>query len=403
MYKNAIRRCAYCGNEGQLTNEHVFPAFITKISAQKKLTYMNGINHYFIDQPTIKDVCKTCNCGVLSHLDNYGKSLSETYFLKTINNNIRFEYYYDILLRWLLKIIYNGSRAFNISYSSLIPYIPYIIGKSANYPYKNLFACIIKPSKYNGKIINPNTISISELLITDRSFYDIALSRSFTYNSYLFIIIGWNQEPSKLLESKLIKNLFTKLGAMNISKADNKVDLNFQNAKIDYMSNRIFQSQVNPIQINDIEQIKKKVPDFEVFKIIQQQASDYTYSKVVIVTYEISNKAIPILGFIKNKIHSDFIKKSLDLHFYNDAVEYNKAIIEITRNVVKTYINIYDSNYIGLPYNRDLGGLYQNNTNWNMWKDAILNNNNFVYIACYPENLDYNKMKIVSKIKAIIK
>ncbi len=63
-------------------------------------------------EPTIRDVCRACNSGPLSSLDAYVCSLYDRYFQILVRSGeIKFEYDFDLLLRWLLKIGYNTARA----------------------------------------------------------------------------------------------------------------------------------------------------------------------------------------------------------------------------------------------------------------------------------------------------
>jgi len=61
---------------------------------------------------TIADVCSACNSGFLSRLDAYGAMLWDKFFDLTPwpGKAIRFEYEFDLLVRWLLKLAYNVGR-----------------------------------------------------------------------------------------------------------------------------------------------------------------------------------------------------------------------------------------------------------------------------------------------------
>lgn len=64
-------------------------------------------------QPTIKDVCIDCNNGSLSKLDEYAVNLYDRYFHQLVEPGdlVTFEFDFDLLARWLLKIVYNHARA----------------------------------------------------------------------------------------------------------------------------------------------------------------------------------------------------------------------------------------------------------------------------------------------------
>jgi 5-methylcytosine-specific restriction endonuclease McrA len=70
------RQCAYCGSEGNLTREHLWPTSLHKrLSATNDVTqslfWLRRINAEIEGEPTIRDVCSACNNGPLSNLDAY--------------------------------------------------------------------------------------------------------------------------------------------------------------------------------------------------------------------------------------------------------------------------------------------------------------------------------------------
>lgn len=125
-----MKKCAYCGQQAELTKEHIWP---------KNLISRNGMTHAYNPkterihqgEPVIRDVCEPCNSIKLSQLDN---CLAEE-FEKTFSNivqrgsGIDFHYSYQLLLRIILKISYNSSRAANSpkSTSTLARFKTYIL------------------------------------------------------------------------------------------------------------------------------------------------------------------------------------------------------------------------------------------------------------------------------------
>lgn len=111
--KRANKACAFCFQYNKLTREHVWPKGILK----RLLTYnarFFGKTGKVIDRDhLIKDVCSKCNNGVLSELDEYGCLLFDRYFnsIAEPESQIRMEYDYDKLARWLAKIAYNTARS----------------------------------------------------------------------------------------------------------------------------------------------------------------------------------------------------------------------------------------------------------------------------------------------------
>jgi len=113
-------KCSYCAKlfdsgEHRKTAEHIFPRGIIQLFPEQNISFLVGKK--FIDNNglVIKDVCQKCNSFYLSYLDKYGKDLISTQFLLPIpteNMNDKFskEIDYHLVLRWLLKIIYNDRR-----------------------------------------------------------------------------------------------------------------------------------------------------------------------------------------------------------------------------------------------------------------------------------------------------
>ncbi|MEI8291646.1 MAG: hypothetical protein WCH99_19435 [Verrucomicrobiota bacterium] len=133
------RNCAYCGEaKGKLTREHIFPdALDIEYRKDGKGTkdpyWIERLEKKFvIGQPTIKDVCANCNNIVLSQLDTYGLSLYKKYFCKIAEKGQRidFEFDYDLLLRWILKLSYNSARVNNAGdLEQLRKYRSFILGR----------------------------------------------------------------------------------------------------------------------------------------------------------------------------------------------------------------------------------------------------------------------------------
>lgn len=107
------RRCAYCGESGPLTREHVVPDFLYRDHPDQKLGYNQNAKKFLTFEAIVRDVCSSCNSGVLSSLDAYGQEFvrenrCDRTFTKRPTLLIRYEH--ELLLRWLLKLSYNAVR-----------------------------------------------------------------------------------------------------------------------------------------------------------------------------------------------------------------------------------------------------------------------------------------------------
>lgn len=111
-----MKKCAYCGRQVALTKEHIWP---------KNLISRNEMTHAYNpkteklhqSEPVIRDVCEPCNGIKLSQLDNYLAEEFEKTFANIVQrgSGLEFKYSYQKLLRVILKISYNASRAANNS------------------------------------------------------------------------------------------------------------------------------------------------------------------------------------------------------------------------------------------------------------------------------------------------
>ena len=107
------RVCAYCGEGGVLTKEHVFPGCFQKTFKPITPTRTPDGEKAILSPLEIQDVCARCNNELLSPLDEYLCELNDLYFSKIVRpgDRVRFQYAWDFLLRMLPKIAYNVARA----------------------------------------------------------------------------------------------------------------------------------------------------------------------------------------------------------------------------------------------------------------------------------------------------
>ncbi|MCD6076076.1 MAG: hypothetical protein K0R89_14 [Ramlibacter sp.] len=125
--------CSYCGEAGRATREHVVPAFL--LAHQKSIGarpegWNDAARKVVQGDAVIRDVCAECNNGTLSRLDEYGKTLLTSAGVLTSNfvrRRVEFSYDYDLLLRWVLKIVYNSARASHSADDLYRAYLPYIL------------------------------------------------------------------------------------------------------------------------------------------------------------------------------------------------------------------------------------------------------------------------------------
>lgn len=126
--------CAYCKQPGTMTREHVWPASLHRrlLEANEQegnLFWLARLKKVIESEPKIRDVCASCNNGVLSDLDAYICSLFDAHFVNipARHEMVRFTFDYHLLKRWLLKLCYNSARIHTsldlFAFETLLPYI----------------------------------------------------------------------------------------------------------------------------------------------------------------------------------------------------------------------------------------------------------------------------------------
>lgn len=195
-----MKKCAYCGEIlgspwHVKTDEHIIPDSLLKLYPEQDISIHNTLR--FVDNrgQTISDVCSSCNNGVLSELDSYGKQFIESSFYIPY----KFSDYYspfditlnpELFVRWILKIAYNSLRCDKQDCCYINECIPYIMGKSSSYP-KNV-------SLFLGIHINLNPIPEECFAFTP---LQITYSPQFFLNSYMRVEKGEKLERFVLMKA----------------------------------------------------------------------------------------------------------------------------------------------------------------------------------------------------------
>ncbi len=148
--------CAYCGTTGKCTREHILPRFLydhVDVAALGGIDAWNESTQSRVGgQHAIKDVCPQCNNGPLSELDAYGKSFlrSNGLLAPLYVSSLTVEYDYHLLLRWLLKLVFNSARASSQADHPVAPLARYIAAGSGAPGSKHVFVLVelLKPYKH---------------------------------------------------------------------------------------------------------------------------------------------------------------------------------------------------------------------------------------------------------------
>lgn len=242
--------CAYCKKEKEakeITHEHIIPKGIIDLFPECDYVFdrrLEGTKVYK-GESKINDVCADCNNGQLSYLDNYGTQFIKKYFLKEYSKDeiLSIEYDYNLLSRWLLKIIFNTERSIKSQTLRDTLWfdenIDYILGIKSNPQYYiSIFSGIFVNTSpmplfwANDRqldiISNPVLLSQGLLMLTpgtddlrpyaeinknikDMKMENLYLKYIIRFGTGMFLILMWNKEANKeQTESyeKIINTLF---------------------------------------------------------------------------------------------------------------------------------------------------------------------------------------------------
>lgn len=204
-----MAKCTYCNQNATLTREHIIPKSIINLIEKDKQEpgqqFIAKSGGKYIDgESTIKDVCARCNNVVLGRLDAYASSEFAPQCIEFLeaNQTRKINYDYNLLARWLLKIAYNSSRAYQTDTELLRPYRGYIQGNNRTPSRLSLFALGIKPHTlnteqqirffekygYQEKTLYPDMFRISQILIPSQ-YASTCVTRGFFIRSVLILLL----------------------------------------------------------------------------------------------------------------------------------------------------------------------------------------------------------------------
>lgn len=214
---NVVKKiCAYCDSNSKLTREHIIPKWYLELHDIKKdKLYGENLRQKFIPSDLfIKDVCNDCNSGVLSILDTYAQNLYSSHLSKYADlfEDNKIVYDYDLLLRFLLKVSFNSSRANKSDYEILHLYRDYIMGEKRRPRNIFLFCEVLTPyfNFENPDSIESNTqFRISVFRIPNLEFHEWCL-RAVAIDNYVFYVVASDISSQKNL-SKQKKLIFERM------------------------------------------------------------------------------------------------------------------------------------------------------------------------------------------------
>jgi hypothetical protein len=251
-----MKVCAYCGKSAALTREHIWPDSLIE-RYKGMLTYSKKEQKLYKGDPTIKDVCAHCNNVILSKLDAYLLSLYDKHFERILQPGepASLSYDYEMLLRVLLKISYNSSRA-NASEKTIKThkaFAPFILNGGYCPPVQIRLQIVtasraINLNKDTEKLLEPRILRCAEIA------YDGQLSHRFSIRMvgincfWFFLIFPYKAEPHHKWD-ELTEGLNKWRMNMGIKLSPKNVDIAIPVNQTTYLHSALLSNLLNATQM----------------------------------------------------------------------------------------------------------------------------------------------------------
>lgn len=334
------KTCAYCNSNSKLTREHIIPKWYLELHDIKKdKLYGENIPQKFIASDLfIKDVCTDCNSGVLSTLDKYAQNLYFSYLSKYADlfDDNKIEYDYDLLMRFLLKVSFNSSRANKSDYEILHLYRDYIMGKKRRPRNILLFCELLTPYSYSETPENIESniqFRVSVFRIPNLEFHEWCF-RAVAIDNYIFYVVVSDISSQKNL-SKQKKVIFeymknsdsfgVALSVMGKSNL-NKPMYSSKDMLVSHIANNPMTYKVDSHSWIDLDEEKK----FDIYTYVIDRKDieeDNTNITLDFLNHLISSRehALRYMGKFEIMVHG-YDDDSRELHQIPEVVAYLKKI-----------------------------------------------------------------------------
>jgi hypothetical protein len=222
------RACVYCGQRGNLTNEHVVPDFYHKTFGETISIVKTPSGDKAIPSPQeIGDVCANCNNAALSRLDSYLADLTKKYFSTIVKpgDRIQFAHDSDLLLRTMLKVAYNVARTRNQPIEVFQEAREFILGENPRPSGFRVFVQVLvpTPARKTHLPVTPGTTEIPPLpwradLYDVRSLPGLKFACSVSFMSYRFFILREDANvPTTIRNRSVVRWLKENKGATELT------------------------------------------------------------------------------------------------------------------------------------------------------------------------------------------
>lgn len=366
--------CVYCEKDKKLTREHVFPDYFERKTEAEGLYYSGSAEKYIANAPVVKDVCAECNNVKLSKIDDYSSSIYDKYLKHEISSIVTIQYDHELLVRWLLKVIFNAQRSFKGAYKEFLPYKKYMIGDDISPQKLYLFGGVMKAGYHEGNIVQARDIRVSDIRLSEIDLgVQFSICHAVTIRSYSFLVLSFTKEPSQKAFQRTTKFIKKKLG-YELSKQKGKLKFNPAVSKMDHVTHKGHQKYNNPnvYPNNGLIKVGEKQLQLTNFPLVANPRVKVVDSKVSITTV-IDGSHRSLLGL---KTVSDELK-DFSVEFNENIFEHVKsikAVASVLRKGEKTYVTIHDLLEPKSPFLYPRTGIFQSKENWSWWKKGLEEN-----------------------------
>lgn len=423
-----MKKCKYCDIKyNELTKEHIFPNFFYELlglkdNSIKYLSFNESFNIFNRKELFIKDVCSNCNNNILSKLDIEFSLLIKNYILYgTFTNQV---VNYQKISKWLLKTFYNSHLY--IEQKSMIElyknkYINNNILKNKPINNELLFSMVLKGNEFNN-----NFMSIGTLLEPKKFIKYLDIYNFIQIKNHMFIFIIFKKSKYHKKYAKGIKKyLENEYNAIYHPKVINLQTLPNQKLPIEYIFNANEDDTNIPFKLLCKLQWNLHSKIDSISDMVSKFVKNPINHNIIVKNFNINPNAIyssgksllisldefAILLHFNNEQQITKYAYDINRFHYKDidkVQEYKNASIIINRYENLTILKMNDLDDKDHPFIGNLS-VTQNDDNWNKFKENIIKQNHYMYIAISKEkaiekqlkNNYINNIIFISKIKVI--
>ena len=224
------RKCAYCGSVGKLSKEHVWPSCFLERLEGSHAHYSPKSGKVHGGDYIVCDVCECCNNEKLSPLDSYFCKLYDLYFSnpRGLNEEVLFEYEYDLLARVLLKIAFNTARSAGSETSPFIRATDYILYGNKRPTGISIIGELVSPTfiadtkdTVHVKEIRPTMYRSSLAQLKTPHGYTVLL-RIIAVNSFFFHLLITREPSNQTIFNRAVRELINHVSGTVLLKPECK-------------------------------------------------------------------------------------------------------------------------------------------------------------------------------------